>query len=180
MKWNLLFLGLIIFACCNSNKQITTTAPSSDNSTKQENKVSDNKPIDFSSPPFVIIYKTKKDYSDKVPVTLNDDKTKIVSYPGTKDVFYNGKLSLPEKLNDGFLLDNRGIDKNVAFLNITYEEYSRQTENPSQSQIMKMIIDKDPLTEMYNCGSRYQYKDIVNELNKIIADKQLNKFKKVK
>ena len=77
------------------------------------------------------------------------------------------------------MLDNRGIGKNTAFLNITYEEYSKLTEVPALSEMIKMIIDKEPFAEIYYCGDRYQYKDIVNDLNKSIDDKQLNKFKKI-
>ncbi len=179
MKLSLLFIGALLFGCCNSNKQVVTTVTSPDNYTKQESKTSGSNPIDFSASPFVFIYKTKRDYSDKVPVILNDDKTKIVSYPGPKDIYFNDKLSLPDKLNDGFLLDNRGINKNVAFLKITYQEYSRQAASPLVSEMMEMLVDTAPLIEMYNCGSRYQYNDIVKDLNKIIAEKQLSKFKKV-
>ena len=179
MKLYLFLIGTIIFSCYNSNKQVNTKISSPDQYMSQENQSAEIKPLDFSKGPSVIIYKTKKDYSDKVPVILNDDKTKITSYPGMKDIFYNGKLALPTKLNDGFLLDNRGINKNVAFLNMTYEEYSKQKEVPLLSEMMKMIIDNDPLTEMYNCGSRYQYKEIITDLNKIISDKQLSRFKKI-
>ncbi len=179
MKWNLLLVGTFLISCCNSNKQVNTTVRSPDKNISQENKPVESKPLDFSASPSVIIYKTKRDYWNKVSVTLNDDKTKIISYPAARDIFYEGKLALPTKLNDGFLLDNRGINKNVAFLNMTYEEYSKQKEVPLISEMMKMIIDKDPLAEMYNCGSRYQYKDIISDLNKIIADKQLGRFKKL-
>jgi hypothetical protein len=179
MKLYLFLIGTILFSCYDSNKQVNTLVSSPDKFESREKQYTEIKPLDFSKGPFVIIYKTKKDYSENVPVTLNDDKTKITSYPGIKDIFYNGKLALPTKLNDGFLLDNRGINKDVAFLNMTYEEYSKLKEIPLIKDLMKMIIDKDPLTEMYNCGSRSQYKDIANDLNKIISDNQINRFKKI-
>jgi hypothetical protein len=179
MKWHLIFITIIFVGCHPSNNQVANTPASSNNYTVKTETTSENNSIDYSLSPVAIIYKTKNDYYDKVPVTLNDNKTKIISYPGPKDIFYNEKLSLPEKLSDGFLLDNRGINKNVAFLNITYSEYSTLTEAPLLSEMMKMIIDKDPLTEMYNCGSRYQYKDIVADLNKFIDNKKLSKFKRI-
>ena len=186
MKIYLIFLAAILISCGNSKNPVIITKEKSadsiskiDTTTKKENITKVDKAIDFSVNPVAIIYKTKKDYNNKVPVTLNDEKTKIVSYPAIKDVYYNGKLALPDKLNDGFLLDNRGISKNVAFLNITYEEYSKRTEVYSLAEMMNLIIDKDPLTVMYNCGSRYQYTDIVKDLNKYIDTKQLSKFKKV-
>ena len=179
MKYYFVIIGAIFLGCCNPNKRITKPVKSTDNimSNKDNSIVIDS--IDFSVSPAVIIYKTKGDYFDKVPVILNDGKNAIIAYPGPKDVFYNGILALPTKLKDGYLLDNRGINKNVVFINFTYEEYSKLKEAPLISDMLKMIIDKNPITEMYNCGSRYQYKEIVNDLNKIIDTKQLNRFKKI-
>ena len=180
MKFLILFLGLILFSCANSKNHLKAKSEKSmENNNPQTGNTLVEKPVDFSASPFAIIYKTKKDYDNKVPVLLNDEKNKIVSYPAIKDIFFNGKLALPDKLSDGFLLDNRGIYRNVAFLNITYEEYSKMTKELSLVEMMKLIIDKDPISEMYNCGSRYQYKNIVLELNKFIEAKQLNKFKKI-
>ena len=79
------------------------------------------------------IYKTKGDYSRYVPVELTDDKTRISSFPDVKDVYLDGKLAMPTALTGGYLLDNRGIGPNVAFLSITYEEYSRIEEDPDLS-----------------------------------------------
>ncbi len=177
MNRNSLFAIILLFGCCTSNKQISSNLSSSTDSKNNETKISEDSLIDFTTPPFVIIYKTKKDYYDNVPVTLNDEKTAIVSYPSVKDIFFNGKLALPEKLHDKYLLDKRGINRNVAFLNITYEDYSKLSSIPSLNEMMQMIIDKDPLIEMYNCGSRYQYKFPVIDLNRVIDRKQVNKFK---
>src|ERR1017187_7906917 len=51
--------------------------------------------VDYSAGPTVVIYKTKKNYDRLVPVTLNEEKTKIVSYPGINDISYNGELAYP-------------------------------------------------------------------------------------
>ncbi|MFZ4401621.1 MAG: hypothetical protein ACOYO1_16440 [Bacteroidales bacterium] len=112
----------------------------------------------------VIIYKTNADFYSNVPVILNDEKTDIVSYPDVKDVFYNGQLAYPTRLENGYLLDNRGIAKNVAFLKYTYEAYSKLQSTPSKEQLMDMIISKDPLRELYNCH-KFQKKNIqmINE-----------------
>jgi hypothetical protein len=131
------------------------------------------------SPP-VIVYQTKADYFDKVPVTLSEDKSEVISYPGVKDVFYKGELAYPTRLNDGYLLDNRGIDANSAFLKLTYEEYSRLETTPTKAELFDMIIDKDPFTKMYQCGNKYQYKDIVAELNALIDTKKLKKQTRLK
>ena len=42
------------------------------------------------------------------------------------------------------------------------------------------LLDKDPITEMYNCGSKYDYKDLVNELNEAIDNNNLTSFQKLK
>lgn len=132
----------------------------------------------LSGPP-TTIYKTKQDYYDKVPIILNDAKTEIIAYPAPTDVCSNGQCAYPTKLNDGYLLGNRGIGKNSVFLNLTYEEFGKLAQAPSLSEMMNMITDKNPFTEMYNAGNRYQYKDVVVELNAIIDSKQLSKFKRI-
>ncbi len=99
----------------------------------------------------VIIYKTNADFYNNVPVMLNDAKTDIVSYPDIVDVFYNGRLAYPTRLEDGYLLDNRGVSKNTAFLKYTYEEYSKLAATPTKEELLKMIVNKNPLTELYNC-----------------------------
>ncbi len=135
--------------------------------------------IDYSAGPPTYIYKTKGDYNNLVPVILSDDKSKITSYPHPKDVYYKGKLATPVQLEEGYLLDNRGISKNVAFIDITYEEYSKLDKAPSVAELFEMIIDNNPLIELYNCGNRYQYKDEVVELNSMISKRQLRQCKKV-
>ena len=136
-------------------------------------------PVAVNSPP-CIIYRTKSDYSMNVPVILSADKSKIVSYPDIKDIYYNGKLSVPTFLANGFLLDNRGIGLQVAFLDFTYEEYSKLSSTPPATDLMNILIDKDPLIEMYQCGRRSQYADIEQELNVLIISGKLNTCKKLK
>lgn len=131
-------------------------------------------------PPNILIYKTSKDYSQNVPVTLSEDKRFITSYPGQSDVFYKNKLALPTQLIDGYLIDNRGINPNTAFLSIKYEDYSKLPENLSTSKMMEMIIDNDPMLEIYNCGYRPDFKDEVKELNALIKSGGLSKCKCLK
>lgn len=131
--------------------------------------------------PHIVIYKTTKDYSHNVPVILSDDKTQIVSYPHPSDLIFDNRLALPSALNNGYLLDNRGIQKNVAFLKYTYEEYSKLKDVPPLQDLYKAIIDKDPLTELWDCGSKATYADVQKQLNESI-DKNLlsEKFKRIK
>jgi|SRR6185437_1710105 len=126
--------------------------------------------------PHVIVYKTKKNYNNKVPVILSEDKSKIISYPDPSDV---KNIPLPTKLKDGYLLDNRGIGLNVAYLKMTYAQFAKLHQAPSLDSMYSMIIDKDPLTALCDCGSRYVMKDPVKELNAMIKKGELRKACKV-
>lgn len=130
--------------------------------------------------PKVIIYQTSKDYSMFVPVILSDDKATLVSYPDIKDVYFDGELAYPTKLNQGYLLDNRGISKNVAFINLTYEQYAKLDKTPDAVQLMEMIVDKDPIRKMYSCGIRSSFKEIEAELNSKIDKGDFSSFTKIK
>lgn len=130
--------------------------------------------------PVAIIYKTKADYSKNVPVTLSEDKSKIVSYPAPQDVYFRGVLAYPTQLARGFLLDNRGITVNSAFLKLTYEEYSKLGQVPSTDDLYKLIIDKDPITEMINLGTRRRFTNETEEINRLIEKHKLKEFKKLK
>lgn len=123
--------------------------------------------------PPAIVYKTKTDYFNLVPVILSDDKSKIVSYPAVSDIYRGGKYPYPTKLLNDYLLDNRGISKNVAFLNLTYEEYGKLQKTPTSDELFKKIIDNDPLLEIYKCGIKSDYKNIVKELNQMIREGKL-------
>ena len=82
-------------------------------------------------------------------------------------------LPYPTPLADGYLLDNRGIGRNVAFLSYTYEEYAALPATPSPEELMEKVIDKHPLLEIHFLGNRYQYKDITRELNERIEAGEL-------
>ena len=138
------------------------------------------KPAAFITGPGTIIYKTKADYSKNVPVTLSADKSHIVSYPAPQDLYFRGQLAYPIALAKGFLLDNRGISVNSAFISLTYEEYAKLPSAPSPDELYKMIIDKDPFTEMYNLGSRSHYQEATEEINELIEKHKLKHFKRLK
>jgi len=161
---SIILIPLVIISCSNSCKVKHSDKSESEGSGK----------MDFASPP-VIVYKTNADYFDKIPVTLSEDKSEIISYPGIKDIYYKGELAYPTKLNDDYLLDNRGIDPNSAFLKLTYDEYSKLETLPSKEELYALIIDKDPFSRMYNCGKKYSYKDIVTEINELIDSRKIKK-----
>lgn len=127
-----------------------------------------------------VVYKTKADYSKLVPVLLSTDKKEIVGYPAPNDIFRNGNLALPTALANGYYLDNRGINANTAFLNITYDEYSKLKTAPSLQELYNKIEDKDPFIEIYNLGDRSRFKNEVKDLNKLIKKGELKKFTRVK
>ncbi len=164
-KLSLLVIVFSITACSSSKKP------------EGEQLVKEN--IDYSGPS-TIIYKTTKDFSKNVPVTLSADKTKIVSYPAPGDIYFKGKLAYPTELVKGYLLDNRGISINTAFIKYTYEEYSKLKEVPDLKTLYSLIVEKEPVVEMYNCGNRYKFKDEVLELNSIITQQKLSAYKKMK
>src|ERR1035437_9891940 len=103
-----IFLAMIIAGCNSGGKMISS------------NKKGGFSP-DFSTGPPTMVYKTKADYSKNVPVTLSDDKSVIISYPAPIDLKPGGSFATPTLLQDGYLLDNRGINAKVAFLKMTYE-----------------------------------------------------------
>ena len=124
--------------------------------------------------PALVVYKTKKDYSNNVPVILSADRHSIVSYPDPA-TFKNADHYLPTKLKGGYLLDNRGINTNVAYLKLTYAQYAALPKALPAETMMKMIIDKHPLKEMCNCGSRYAFNNVTNSLDSIIKTGKLRK-----
>ncbi|MDD2631159.1 MAG: hypothetical protein PHX39_00725 [Bacteroidales bacterium] len=170
MKLVVLIISVLVINSCSSvqKNQISAEAKEID-----KNKVM----LNFKEGPQTFIYKTKHDYTKFVPILLSDDKSEIVSYPHPRDVFYKGDLAYPTELKGGYLLDNRGINSNVAFLNITYEDYSKLESAPPLEELEAMILDKNPLVEMYNCGNRFTFKNGASDLNKLIENNGLEDCK---
>lgn len=139
-----------------------------------KNNMTEFKPLNNQMLQQIIVYKTSKDYSDFIPVQLNDDGTKIISYPSPEDIFTDGKLAKPIKLKKGYWLDKRGITKNTVFVNITYDDYSKLTQAPSTDILFSKIIDKNPITELYNCGAKTTTDEIlIATINYAIKNNQL-------
>jgi len=130
--------------------------------------------------PPCIIYRTKADFSNLIPVELNAEKTQLTSFPDVADIYREGELAYPTPLSGGYLLDNRGIGPGVAFLKLTYEDYRKLDGTPTAAELMDNILERDPLTEMYQCGNRSQYTDLVTELNRKITSGRLAECKKLK
>lgn len=120
--------------------------------------------------PSTVVYKTTRDFSDYVPVIMDENQERIVSYPAPTDIYYKGQLAKPTALADGYWLDNRGINEHVAFLSYTYEEYSRLGEVPDIQLLESRIMERYPLLEMYDCGKRVRGGNEVEELNLLIKN----------
>ncbi len=136
--------------------------------------------------PGIIIYKTKADYFNNVPVSLSEDKSTLVSYPAPSGLKLNDSLlRYPVELKDNYLLDNKGIWLNVAFLSITYKDFAALQKSPTPDEIMKMIIDTDPLKEFYFDEDKLldslKNEQLINYLNNLIDNKQIeSKLKRLK
>jgi len=123
-----------------------------------------------------IVYKTIKNYDKFVAIIMSQDGKEILSYPDPKDVASNGDLiALPTVLKQGYLLDNRGIGPQVAFLKISYKDFGKLMTPPSLEDMQAMILEKSPLLEMYDCGNRDSIKNLTQTLNSLIEKKQLDK-----
>lgn len=116
--------------------------------------------------PHLIIYKTKSDLYDKVPVILSSGKESIISYPDKNDISYNGNYRLPTRLKKDYLLDNQGITINTAFLSISYYQYEK-IDKINPLQLYNAIIDNDPFETIYDCGPINSYHSL-KDVNAII------------
>lgn len=115
--------------------------------------------------PLTRIYRTNGDYADRVPITLNASRTELLSYPAPGDL----KGAEPVRLDDGFLLDNRGIGANTAFTSWTYAEYMAMPSAPSAAEIMKHILPDARVTEIYEMPFTVGTPDAARRCNELIS-----------
>jgi hypothetical protein len=155
----LLFLGLS--ACCGSRNAVT----------QADMKAESTRPL--------MVYRTRQNVYDKVPVGLSDDKQHIISYPQPKDLLLDGKLRLPTKLAKGYWLDNKGIGLNTGFLNMTYAEYAALSAAPSLADLEAGLLDRDPLLSLCDCGTRGSMEDPVKSIGEMLKADNLRQGCKV-
>lgn len=115
--------------------------------------------------PLAVIYRTRADYNNLVPVTLSADGQKITSYPAPTDV--NPATSTPLALHDGYLLDRRGISQYTAFLDYTYEQYAALPTAPPVDTLLAHIRDRQPLTALVRLPIHVQ--EATSDLNAVNA-----------
>ncbi|MCB0769858.1 MAG: hypothetical protein KDC00_05580 [Flavobacteriales bacterium] len=165
-------VALLATACCGKKE----TAASGVVSTGEEGM-----PAMAETGPQVLVYSTREDHAQHVPVMLEEDGKTIASYPHPSDLKTANGLPVPTELGKGYLLDNRGIGRNVAFLDMSYAEYAALSTTPTLAELNDHIVDREPLLELYNCGPRTKYTDIAAELAKIVeADALGTRCKKLK
>lgn len=95
--------------------------------------------------PRAIVYRTNVPCPDKVVISLNADRTAVLSYPAPTDVSA-ASSALP--LADGWWLDRRGMGPNPAFIDMTYSQYAALSQAPGPAELMKMIIPGIEVTEV--------------------------------
>jgi len=140
MRNVLLLIFMVLFSCCERNKALTTDG---------ENAL---KPV--------VIYKTTKDYSENIPIVMDEAKEKIIAYPATTDVSNNKR---PTQLANGFLLDNFGIQKNTVYTSYTIEEYRNLGKQPDLKTLGIKIVDKNPFVEMYQYKGNISTVEMLNQ-----------------
>lgn len=91
-----------------------------------------------------VVYRTSGNYDNNVAVIL-DNKGELVSYPAPTDVT---AASAPLKLENGWLLDRRGIAVGAVFLSWTYAEYHAMRQAPTPAQIKAHILPGATVTEL--------------------------------
>lgn len=155
----LLLLGLS--ACCGSRNAVTPADMAAERT----------RPL--------MVYSTRQDVHDKVPVGLSDDKQHIISYPQPKDLMLEGKLRLPTKLAKGYWLDNKGIGLNTGFLKMTYAEYAALPSAPSVADLEAALLDRDPLESLCDCGTRGTMADPVKAIGDMLKSGGLRQGCKV-
>lgn len=122
----------------------------------------------------LLVYRTKADHRAQVPVLLSDDGSRILSYPHPRDLGTGGNMSIPLELGEGWLLDRRGIGVNVGFLRTTYAEYAELGNAPTVTELEALLVDRDPLTDLCDCGPRSGFTDPVAQLTSIILHDSLD------
>lgn len=156
----LLIACLVVLSSCGSTKK--------DVSIEQISMESPALSVGLKTSPAALVYKTRGDYFQRVPVTMNASKDSIIAYPDPVDVRLGDQLAVPTKLKKDYLLDNRGIGRNTAFLTYTYQNYAALSKVPTMNQLMDSLLDRNPLTELWDCGPRSLYKKEVDELNALM------------
>ncbi len=158
----LLATGVVWFA-----KNKSTNSYIVDNTTMQNQNTNSNVSGDVSALSHLLVFKTKHDYGDLVWVGLSVDKTEVIAYPSPQDMM----SKLPIKLHNDYYTGPIGT--NVAFINLHAESYAKGNRMFSAEQLYSLIINKDPFSEMYDCGAKTNSSADIDSVNNLIDTKTL-------
>ena len=100
---------------------------------------------------------------------MDEKREQILSFPSPVDIRAGSRINAPILLEQGFLLDQRGIHPNSAFLTTTFEEYGKLTSTPTNEELMALVSDTDPFVIMYRCNIKRE-DDLVLKLNELIRN----------
>ena len=157
----ILFCSLsILFSCARLKQEENNEMPKKPDcsfplySNEQRDKIMETRKL--------VIYKTKKDYSNLVPIQLSEDKQSVIGYPAPEDLIQYGNKNAIQ-LENGFLIDLVGVSKNSVFTAFTMNDYQKM-QIPSLNDFKINIIDIDPFSEMYVCNQNYTKKEIENSI----------------
>lgn len=118
----------------------------------------------------IIIYRTKADYSQLVPITLSEDGQQVVSYPAPTDLMRGQDYTLPTPLADGWLLDNRGITPHSVFIRLSYAEYGALERSPSTEELLQLVVDPNPFVSIVLCDRQQIDDPTPKKLNRYITE----------
>lgn len=145
------------------------------NGCKSSHKLTQPQAEQFSMKPApVVIYKTKADFDQLVPIAVAGEPPRLISYPHPTDLkFSDGSYRYPLHLKEGYLLDRKGVGPQTVFLRLTYEDYCAQPPDPST--LLTLIAEADPMEEIWHCHLPYRQDALVDTLNHLITSQLLNR-----
>lgn len=92
-----------------------------------------------------VIYRMNGDYSDRVPVLMDANRSHLIGFPAPADVMDE---TGPVRLCEGWWLDRQGmIELNTAFLVFTRNQYSLLDSVPSTGDLMESVMPDAFVTE---------------------------------
>jgi hypothetical protein len=157
----MIFVSTMAMSCC-THKEVPATTTNEPTGTNVE-----------APGPHAVVYRTRVDVGDAVPIALSADGKEIVSYPHPLDLVKDGVLMVPTPLENGYLLDNRGIGPNAAFLTWSYADYAALDKAPSLDELYEAIDTRNPFLEIWDCGVRHMYSDPAKELGQLVSEGKL-------
>lgn len=123
------------------------------------------------------VYKTRYNYTELIPVMLNDSKTEIVCMPTKENLkSADGRLSYPQPLSNGYFISkNIDLNQNIAFLNLTIEDYIKADKLPNAEDQIKYVKDFEPFRELYifKCNKN---SNPIEEVNKLITNNEIRQL----